>query len=71
MATNKLKSYEKKYVQLEEIVQALEGESLPLHEMVDNYKQGLTLIKECSEVLAQTEAEMEQLIEEIKVSDHL
>ncbi len=69
--SDKLKTYEKKYEELETIVKALEGESLPLHEMVEQYKQGLSLIKECSEVLADTEAEMEQLIEEIKVSDNL
>lgn len=69
--SDKLKTYEKKYEELETIVKALEGESLPLHEMVEQYKQGLSLIKECSEVLADTEAKMEQLIEEIKVSDNL
>lgn len=66
--TLNLKTYEKKYTKLENIVNKLDEEDLSLHEMMKNYKEGLKLVKECNAMLNITEAEVEQLIEEVQVT---
>ncbi len=43
--------FEEAIVQLEEIVAALEEESLPLEEMVERFEQGTRLLQRCEEVL--------------------
>ena len=45
MATS-LKSYEKKYKALEDIVRQLDDGELSMSELLNQYKKGLTLVKE-------------------------
>lgn len=68
MASN-LKSYEKKIASLEEIVQNLDENTLSINDLLVQYKKGLTLVKECSEILNTVEADVKQIIEEIRVSE--
>ena len=64
-----IKSYEKKYAALEEIVRNLDQEDLSLNDMLTQYKKGLTLVKECSQVLDSVEGEIQQIIEEVRISE--
>ena len=51
--TNSIKNYEKKYTALEEIVKQLDDENASMHELLETYKKGLTLVKECADILQQ------------------
>ena len=42
-----LKSYEKKYKALEDIVKQLDDGDMTISELLNQYKKGLTLVKEC------------------------
>lgn len=64
-----LKTYEKKYKALEEIVQSLDREDLSVNEMLTRYKKGLSLVKDCADILNTTEDEVKQLIEEVRITD--
>ena len=64
-----IKNYEKKYTALEEVVKKLDDESLSMHELLKTYKEGLTLVKECSDLLQLVEEEIEQIIETVQVGD--
>lgn len=64
-----IKSYEKKYAALEEIVRNLDQEELSLNDMLTQYKKGLTLVKECSQVLDSVEGEIQQIIEEVRIAE--
>ena len=64
-----IKSYEKKYAALEEIVRNLDQEDLSLNDMLTQYKKGLTLVKECSQVLDSVEGEIQQIIEEVRIGE--
>ncbi len=64
-----IKSYEKKYAALEEIVRNLDQEDLSLNDMLTQYKKGLTLVKECSQVLDSVEVEIQQIIEEVRIAE--
>ncbi len=64
---SKLKSYEKKYSMLEEIVKNLDDNTLSLDQMLDQYKKGLTFVKECTAILENVEEEVNQIIEEVRV----
>lgn len=64
-----IKSYEKKYAALEEIVRNLDQEDLSLNDMLTQYKKGLTLVKECSQVLDSVEGEIKQIIEEVRIAE--
>lgn len=64
-----IKSYEKKYATLEEIVRNLDQEDLSLNDMLTQYKKGLTLVKECSQVLDSVEGEIQQIIEEVRIAE--
>lgn len=64
-----IKSYEKKYAALEEIVRNLDKEDLSLNDMLTQYKKGLTLVKECSQVLDSVEGEIQQIIEEVRIAE--
>jgi exonuclease VII small subunit len=64
-----IKSYEKKYAALEEIVRNLDQEDLSLNDMLTQYKKGLTLVKECSQVLDSVEGEIQQIIEEVRIAE--
>ena len=62
-----LKSYEKKYAALEAIVKELDENELTVNELLTHYKKGLTLVKECSDMLASVEEEIQQIIEEVRI----
>lgn len=62
-----LKNYEKKYAALEAIVKELDGNELTVNELLTHYKKGLTLVKECSDMLASVEEEIQQIIEEVRI----
>ena len=64
-----IKSYEKKYAALEEIVRNLDQEDLSFNDMLTQYKKGLTLVKECSQVLDSVEGEIQQIIEEVRIAE--
>jgi len=51
----------------EEVVKKLDDESLSMHELLKTYKEGLTLVKECSDLLQLVEKEVEQIIETVQV----
>lgn len=62
-----LKSYEKKYAALEAIVKELDENELTVNELLTHYKKGLTLVKECSDMLVSVEEEIQQIIEEVRI----
>lgn len=64
-----LKSYEKKYAALEEVVRNLDDNELSISELLNQYKKGLTLVKECAQVLDSVEGEIQQIIEEVRISE--
>ena len=64
-----IKSYEKKYAALEAIVRNLDQEDLSLNDMLTQYKKGLTLVKEWSQVLDSVEGEIQQIIEEVRIAE--
>ena len=68
MATS-LKSYEKKYKALEDIVRQLDDGELSMSELLNQYKKGLTLVKECSDMLDSVEGEIQQIIEEVRIGE--
>lgn len=64
---NTLKNYEKKYAALEEIVSTLDANELSVNDLLTQYKKGLTLVKECSDMLQSVEGEVRQIIEEVRI----
>ncbi|WP_127058106.1 exodeoxyribonuclease VII small subunit [Veillonella ratti] len=64
---NTLKNYEKKYAALEEIVRTLDANELSVNDLLTQYKKGLTLVKECSDMLQSVEGEVRQIIEEVRI----
>lgn len=66
---NTLKNYEKKYAALEEIVRTLDANELSVNDLLTQYKKGLTLIKECSDMLQSVEGEVRQIIEEVRIGN--
>lgn len=64
-----LKSYEKKYKALEDIVKQLDDGDMTISELLNQYKKGLTLVKECAKMLDSVEAEVQQIIEEVRISE--
>lgn len=63
-----LKNYEKKYKALEDVVRQLNDDDLTISEMLTQYKKGLTLVKECADMLNSVETEIQQIIEEVRIS---
>lgn len=64
-----LKNYEKKYKALEDVVCQLNDDDLTISEMLTQYKKGLTLVKECADMLNSVETEIQQIIEEVRISE--
>ncbi len=52
-------SFEKALADLEDIVEAMEGEELPLEELVARYEEGCNLLKHCDTVLASARERIE------------
>lgn len=67
---NDLKTYEEKYEKLTTILHKLDENNLSLHDMLQYYKDGLSLVKECNTILQATEDEVEQLLQEVQVVKH-
>ena len=59
----------KKYKSLEDIVKQLDDGDMTISELLTQYKKGLTLVKECSEMLDSVESEVQQIIEEVRISE--
>ena len=66
---NTLKNYEKKYAALEEIVRTLDANELSVNDLLTQYKKGLTLVIECSDMLQSVEGEVRQIIEEVRIGN--
>lgn len=64
---NTLKNYEKKYAALEEIVRTLDAIELSVNDLLTQYKKGLTLVKECSDMLQSVEGEVRQILSLIHI----
>lgn len=64
-----LKNYEKKYKALEDVIRQLNDDDLTISEMLTQYKKGLTLVKECADMLNSVETEIQQIIEEVRISE--
>ncbi len=57
-------SYEEAIRRLEEIVERLENEEIPLEEALDGFKEGVRLSRYCREKLAEIEFQVEYLLKE-------
>lgn len=64
-----LKNYEKKYKALEDVVRNLDEGDLSIADLLAQYKKGLTLVKECADMLNSVEVEIQQIIEEVRISE--
>ena len=56
-------TYEQAYIQLEEIVAALEGSDYPLEQTIELYERGQELAKYCTELLEQADLRLKKLTE--------
>ena len=56
-------TYEQAYIQLEEIVAALEGSDYPLERTIELYERGQELAKYCTELLEQADLRLKKLTE--------
>lgn len=54
-------SFEKKLKKIEEISNSLENREIPLEKMIENFEQGVKLIKECRLMLEETSKKVETL----------
>lgn len=52
---------------MEEIVRTLDAIELSVNDLLTQYKKGLTLVKECSDMLQSVEGEVRQIIEEVRI----
>lgn len=52
---------------MEEIVRTLDANELSVNDLLTQYKKGLTLVKECSDMLQSVEGEVRQIIEEVRI----
>ena len=58
------KNFEQSLEDLEKIVKELEGGDLPLEEALKRFEQGMTLSRQCSQMLDQTEQKVSQLLKD-------
>ena len=54
----KNKSFEKSIQRLEEIIQLLESDDVPLEEIITYYEEGVEISKYCKNILSDTEKNM-------------
>ena len=59
----------KKYKALEDIVRQLDDGELSMSELLNQYKKGLTLVKERADMLDSVEGEIQQIIEEVRIGE--
>ena len=57
-------SFEKKLKKIKEISDSLENKDIPLEKMIENFEQGVKLIKECRLMLEETNKKIETLLKE-------
>lgn len=57
----KKNSFEAKVETIKEIVEKFEDSDLTLDELLENYKKGISLIKECNSILGNFEEQIEEL----------
>ncbi len=62
--TEKKLDFEEALLQLEEIVQRLEGGNVPLEKAIELFQDGMKLSNLCSQKLEQVEKKIEILVEE-------
>lgn len=58
---NKKKSFEESLARLDELVNALEKNEVPLEESIAMFQEGLELVKECENQLKSFEKKVEEL----------
>ena len=58
------KTFEQSLEDLEKIVKELESGDLPLEKALQRFEQGMTLSKQCSQMLDQTERQVSRLIKD-------
>lgn len=56
-----VETYEQLYTQLEDLVKRLEGEVLPLDELLRLYEEGVRLVTACQQLLNDAELRVRQL----------
>ena len=61
MNEQKSETFEEKMNRLDEIVQALEKDEVPLEKSLGLYKQGIELSRECERILKDAELKVETL----------
>ncbi|CAM4144769.1 exodeoxyribonuclease VII small subunit [Lacicoccus alkaliphilus] len=61
MNEQKTETFEEKMNRLDEIVQALEKDDVPLEKSLELYKQGIELSRECERILKDAELKVETL----------
>ena len=62
----KKQTFEQSLKQLEKIVTQVEEGKIGLEESIDQYEQGMKLIKTCGDILARAEKRIEVISEEAK-----
>lgn len=64
------KSYESSISELEDILQQLENNSLPLQDAIKNFEAGVALIKHCQSILDTTEQKIKGLMDDPDGTDN-
>ena len=59
--TNKNQSFEDKMKRIDEIVVKLDSDDITLEESLNLYKEGVTLTKECDDILKNAKLNIEEL----------
>lgn len=59
--TNKNQSFEDKMKRIDEIVVKLDNDDITLEESLNLYKEGVTLTKECDDILKNAQLNIEEL----------
>lgn len=69
MSNKPEKTYETAVTELEQILNQLENNELPLEEAIKQFESGVALIKHCQAILDNTEQKIKGLSEENKVGE--
>jgi exodeoxyribonuclease VII small subunit len=62
---NETPSFEQSLKRLEEIVEALEGGTVPLGEALNLYEEGVKISKECLDKLSRAEVRLKHLMKDV------
>lgn len=63
--TNKNQSFEDKMKRIDEIVVKLDSDDITLEESLNLYKEGVTLTKECDDILKNAQLNIEELTKDV------